>query len=127
MNAPAAPTIRSPGLPTGCLPTYRKELTEVGRGTPMGELLRRYTGIRSDWSRDAGDHAACRARAGRGPGAVSRRAGQAGLLHARCAHRGTTLYYGRVEPGASAAVITAGCSTSRGAASTSPASPAAGP
>jgi phenylpropionate dioxygenase-like ring-hydroxylating dioxygenase large terminal subunit len=25
-------------------------------------------------------------------------AGRAGLLHARCCHRGTTLYYGRVEP-----------------------------
>ena len=25
-------------------------------------------------------------------------AGRPGLLHARCCHRGTTLYYGRVEP-----------------------------
>ena len=72
------------------------KLTEVGRRTPMGELMRRYwhpVGLLQD---------AC---------SVPRRvrilgedlilfrdgAGRAGLVHARCAHRGTTLYYGRVE------------------------------
>jgi nitrite reductase/ring-hydroxylating ferredoxin subunit len=77
-------------------PRHNPKLTEVGRGTPMGELMRRYwhpVGL----SRDASS--------------VPRKvrilcedlilfrdgAGRAGLVHARCAHRGTTLYYGRVE------------------------------
>ncbi len=77
-------------------PTYRSELTLVGAGTPMGELLRRYwhpVGLAAD------------------AGSVPRRVrvlgeelilfrdggGTAGLLYPRCAHRGTTLYYGRVE------------------------------
>ncbi len=72
------------------------ELTEVGRGTPMGELLRRYwhpVGLAAD------------------AGPVPRRVmalgeelilfrdgqGRPGLVHPRCCHRGTTLYYGRVE------------------------------
>ena len=76
--------------------TYRKHLTEVGPGTPMGELLRRYwhpVGLCGD------------------AGATPRRVrvldeelilfrdgqGRAGLLYPRCAHRGTTLYYGKVE------------------------------
>ena len=48
------------------------ELTEVGRGTPMGELLRRYwhpVGLSSH----ATEHAARGAHARRGPGAVPRR------------------------------------------------------
>ncbi len=77
-------------------PTHRRELTEVGRGTPMGELLRRYwhpVGVIGD---------ACRTpRALRVLGedlVLFRDAqGKAGLLHARCAHRGASLYYGRVE------------------------------
>jgi len=81
------------GRPQG---SYRKELTEVGAGTPMGELLRRYwhpVGLTGD---------AC---------AVPRQvkilgenlilfrdgSGRPGLVHPRCAHRGSTLYYGKVE------------------------------
>lgn len=73
------------------------ELTEVGRGTPMGELLRRYwhpVGLSED--------------AGRTPRRVRvlgenlilfrDHQGRAGLLHERCAHRGASLYYGRTEP-----------------------------
>jgi phenylpropionate dioxygenase-like ring-hydroxylating dioxygenase large terminal subunit len=76
--------------------TYKVALTEVRRGTPMGELLRRYwhpVGLCAD------------------AGATPRRVralgedlilfrdghGRAGLVHARCCHRGTTLYYGKVE------------------------------
>jgi phenylpropionate dioxygenase-like ring-hydroxylating dioxygenase large terminal subunit len=72
-------------------------LTEVGAGTPMGELMRRYwhpVGLAAD------------------AGAVPRRVqvlgeelilfrdgqGRAGLLTPHCAHRGTSLYYGKVEP-----------------------------
>jgi hypothetical protein len=76
--------------------THNAKLTEVGRGSPMGELLRRYwhpVGLGSD------------------AGTTPRRvrilgedlilfrdgAGRPGLVHARCCHRGTTLYYGKVE------------------------------
>ncbi len=72
------------------------ELTEVGRGTPMGELLRRYwhpVGLAAD--------AAATPRPVRafGENLILFRDGRgsAGLLHARCCHRGTTLRYGRVE------------------------------
>ena len=73
-------------------------LTEVGRGTPMGELLRRYwhpVGLAT--------HATETPREVRvlGEDLVLFRdpAGRPGLLHARCCHRGTTLYYGKVEAG----------------------------
>jgi nitrite reductase/ring-hydroxylating ferredoxin subunit len=77
-------------------PTSLRELTEVGPGTPMGELLRRYwhpVGL----SADAG--ATPRAVRALGEELVLFRDGQGrpGLVVARCAHRGTTLYYGRVE------------------------------
>ena len=76
--------------------TSRTELTAVGRGTPMGELLRRYwhpIGL----SPDAGD-VPRRVRAlGEDLILFRDRHGRAGLLHARCCHRGTTLYYGKVE------------------------------
>jgi nitrite reductase/ring-hydroxylating ferredoxin subunit len=72
------------------------ELTEVSRGTPMGELLRRY------WHpigliRDAGPKP-LRVRA-LGEDLVLFRDGdgRASLVWARCCHRGTTLYYGKVE------------------------------
>jgi phenylpropionate dioxygenase-like ring-hydroxylating dioxygenase large terminal subunit len=77
-------------------PSYRAELTEVGAGTPMGELLRRYwhpVGLASD----AGE----RPRSVRvlGEDLILFRDGQdrAGLVYPRCAHRGTSLYYGKVE------------------------------
>src|SRR5262249_48357935 len=72
------------------------ELTEVGRGTPMGELMRRYwhpVGL-------AGDAGATpKAIRVLGEDLVLFRdgAGRAGLVWARCCHRGTTLYYGKVE------------------------------
>jgi nitrite reductase/ring-hydroxylating ferredoxin subunit len=76
--------------------THDARLTEVGRGKPMGELLRRYwhaVGLAA--------HATATPRKLRvlGEDLILFRdgAGRAGLLHARCCHRGTTLYYGRVE------------------------------
>jgi phenylpropionate dioxygenase-like ring-hydroxylating dioxygenase large terminal subunit len=77
-------------------PTYHAELTLVGPGTPMGELLRRYwhpVGLSTDAS------------------SVPKKVtifgeelilfrdgmGKPGLLYPRCAHRGTSLYYGKVE------------------------------
>jgi nitrite reductase/ring-hydroxylating ferredoxin subunit len=77
-------------------PTSRDDLTRVGRGTPMGELLRRYwhpVGLASDASatprqiRVLGEDLIL-FRTGRG---------EAALLYPRCAHRGTTLLYGKVE------------------------------
>ncbi len=77
-------------------PTYNAKLTEVGRGTPMGELLRRYwhpVGLSSD--------------AGGTPRPVKILGeelilfrdgqGRPGLVYPRCCHRGTTLYYGKIE------------------------------
>ena len=77
-------------------PSYNARLTEVGRGTPMGELLRRYwhpVGLSSD--------------AGGTPRPVKILGeelilfrdgqGRPGLVYPRCCHRGTTLYYGKVE------------------------------
>ena len=77
-------------------PTYNAKLTEVGRGTPMGELLRRYwhpVGL-------AGDAGATpRPVKVLGEELILFRDGQgrAGLVYPRCCHRGTTLYYGKVE------------------------------
>lgn len=81
------------GLPR---PSFREDLTRVAPGTPMGELLRRYwhpVGLSSD---------ACsvpRKVRVLGEDLILFRdgAGRAGLLYPRCAHRGTTLYYGKVE------------------------------
>ena len=77
-------------------PTYNTRLTEVGRGTPMGELLRRYwhpVGL----SGDAG--ATPRPVKILGEELILFRDGQGrpGLVYPRCCHRGTTLYYGKVE------------------------------
>ena len=77
-------------------PSYRKDLTEVGAGAPMGELLRRYwhpVGLAAEASatpkqvRILGEDLIL-FRDGRG---------RAGLVHPRCAHRGASLYYGKVE------------------------------
>ena len=72
------------------------DLVMVGRRTPMGELLRRY------WHpiglcRDATDTP--KSLRALGEDLILFRDGnsRAGLLHARCCHRGTTLYYGKVE------------------------------
>jgi phenylpropionate dioxygenase-like ring-hydroxylating dioxygenase large terminal subunit len=74
----------------------KTELTDVGRGKPMGELLRRYwhpVGLSSD----AGDTPRKVRALGEDLVLFRDRQGRAGLLHARCCHRGTTLYYGKVE------------------------------
>jgi nitrite reductase/ring-hydroxylating ferredoxin subunit len=76
--------------------THNASLTEVGRGTPMGELLRRY------WH-PVGlvEHATDTPREVRMLGEdlvlFRDKKGRAGLVRARCCHRGTTLYFGRVE------------------------------
>ncbi len=80
---------RRPGEPD-------RELVEVDAGTPAGELLRRY------WhpvATSAEATAIPREVRVLGEDLVLYRAldGTPGLLTPRCCHRGTTLYYGRVE------------------------------
>src|SRR5262249_38660816 len=77
-------------------PSYNARLTEVGRGTPMGELLRRYwhpVGMAADAT------ATPRPIKVLGEELILFRdgAGRPGLVYPRCCHRGTTLYYGKIE------------------------------
>src|SRR5262245_60636196 len=78
------------------LAVIKDDLVRVTRGTPMGQLLRRYwhpVGLAKD---AAGTPKKVRAL---GEDLILFRDGfgQPGLVHARCCHRGTTLYYGKVE------------------------------
>ena len=77
-------------------PSHDAALTEVTRGTPMGELLRRYwhpVGL----AEDAGPRPKQVRILGEGLILFRDGRGRAGLLYPRCCHRGTTLYYGKVE------------------------------
>lgn len=81
------------GLPA---PSYNAQLALVSPGTPGGEFLRRYwhpIGLLEDASK--------RPRQVRvlGEDLILFRdgAGRPGLVYPRCIHRGTTLYYGRIE------------------------------
>jgi nitrite reductase/ring-hydroxylating ferredoxin subunit len=77
-------------------PSFHEELTLVGRGSPMGELMRRY------WQPVAlSEQADATPQVIRALGEelvlFRDGTGQVGLVHPRCAHRGTTLLYGKVE------------------------------
>lgn len=77
-------------------PSYARELTEVGRGTPMGELMRRY------WHpigmiRDATAVPKMVRMLGEDLVLFRDTAGRPGLVHPRCCHRGASLFFGRVE------------------------------
>ena len=97
MNARVIPIVPDTGTAYGKpAPTSRKELTEVGPGTPMGELLRRY------WhpialAGDATDTPRQVRVLGEDLILFRDKAGRAGLVYPHCAHRGTSLFYGRVE------------------------------
>ena len=76
--------------------THNARLTEVGRGTSMGELMRRYwqpVGL-SSYATDLPRQVRAL-----GEDLILFRdgKGRAGLVHPRCAHRGTSLFYGRIE------------------------------
>ena len=76
--------------------TYQASLVEVGRGTPMGELLRRYwhpVGL----SRHVLDTPREVRMLGEDLVLFRDGSGRPGLVWARCSHRGTTLYHGKVE------------------------------
>ncbi len=80
-------------LPAGHHDPY---FTEVRRGTPCGEMLRRY------WhpvgtSRDATTTPTKVRVLGEDLVLFRDGKGRPGLVHDRCCHRGTSLYYGRVE------------------------------
>jgi nitrite reductase/ring-hydroxylating ferredoxin subunit len=76
--------------------SYDAEISEVGPGTPCGEFMRRY------WHPVAlADQATDRPRKVRILGEdlilFRDKSGRPGLLTPRCAHRGTSLFYGKVE------------------------------
>lgn len=71
-------------------------ITEVGRGTPCGEWMRRYWHPVSLSSRVK--HLPLKIRIlGEDLVLFRDKKGRVGLVHPRCCHRGTELYYGRVE------------------------------
>ncbi|MGB5757169.1 MAG: Rieske 2Fe-2S domain-containing protein [Acidimicrobiales bacterium] len=77
-------------------PEVDADLIEVERGTPTGEMLRRY------WhpfavSADADDTPRPVRILGEDLILFRDGRGRPGLVHPRCCHRGTTLYYGKVE------------------------------
>jgi phenylpropionate dioxygenase-like ring-hydroxylating dioxygenase large terminal subunit len=79
--------------------SYDAELAEVGPGTPMGELLRRY------WhpfalSGEIGTELPLPIRAlGEDLVAFRDAEGRAGLMYPRCMHRGASLVLGKIEAG----------------------------
>lgn len=97
MNARTIATAADTGTAYGRpQPTSIRELTEVGQGTPMGELLRRY------WhpvgtTADATDTPRQLRVLGEDLILFRDKSGRPGLVHPNCAHRGTSLYYGKVE------------------------------
>src|SRR5262245_30624598 len=93
MNTPGDAVRTAYDLPP---PSHDASLTHVGRGTPMGELLRRY------WhpvalTTDATDVPKTIRVLSEDLVLFRDKSGRPGLLHSRCAHRGANLYYGRVE------------------------------
>jgi len=86
----AEPTAPARNAYTLAPPTSRDDLVRVGRGTPMGELLRRYwhpVGMAADAGSTPRQVTVL------GEELILFRSGQgeAGPLYPRCAHRGTSL------------------------------------
>ena len=76
--------------------THFADLTEVGAGTPMGELMRRYwqpVGL----AENATDIPKMVRALGEDLVLFRDTSGRPGLVHPRCVHRGASLFYGRVE------------------------------
>ena len=77
-------------------PTHLAALAAVGAGTPMGELMRRYwhpVGLTAD----ANETPRKLRILGEDLILFRDRAGRPGLVYPHCAHRGASLYYGKVE------------------------------
>ncbi|MEJ7930521.1 aromatic ring-hydroxylating dioxygenase subunit alpha [Ramlibacter sp. AN1015] len=90
---PVPPTGTAYGRRPG---THDALLTEVGPGTPCGEFMRRYWQPVTLSERVTTTPAQVRI-LGEDLIVFRDRKGRAGLLYPRCAHRGTSLFYGRVE------------------------------
>ena len=76
--------------------TFDAELTLVGPGTPMGELMRRYwhpIGL----TQDATDTPRQIRALGEDLILFRDKSGRPGLVHPRCCHRGASLFFGKVE------------------------------
>lgn len=78
------------------VPSFDPDLIEVEAGTPTGEMLRRYW---HPFAVAADATSVPKAVRVLGEDLILFRDGQGrpGLVHPRCCHRGTTLYYGKVE------------------------------
>jgi len=76
--------------------SHDPDLTEVGAGSPMGELMRRYW-HQISLSEDATDLPAAVRILGEDLILFRSTDGQPGLVHPRCVHRGSSLLYGRVD------------------------------
>ena len=80
-------------------PTYNARLTEVGRGTPMGELMRRYwIPVLFSEQLPGPDCAPVRVKLlGEKLVAFRNSEGRVGLVDERCPHRTASMYFGRNE------------------------------
>jgi phenylpropionate dioxygenase-like ring-hydroxylating dioxygenase large terminal subunit len=77
--------------------TYKANLVEVGPGTPMGELMRRYWQPFFPSSLLTSDRPRRVRLLGEELILFRDKQGRAGLMHEHCCHRGASLFYGRVE------------------------------
>ncbi|MFF4806316.1 Rieske 2Fe-2S domain-containing protein [Streptomyces sp. NPDC001351] len=78
-------------------PSHDARLTEVGPGTPMGEALRRYWHPVANSGALTSEVPHCTRVLGEDLIVFRDGAGRAGVVFERCAHRGSSLYYGRIE------------------------------
>ncbi len=76
---------------------YNKRLAEVGPGTPMGELMRRYWQPFFTSAKLTADKPRRVRLLGEDLILFRDKKGRPGLVYERCWHRGTSLYYGRIE------------------------------
>jgi phenylpropionate dioxygenase-like ring-hydroxylating dioxygenase large terminal subunit len=95
-------TIPDTGIDTGTgygrpAPSHNARLTEVGPGTPMGEAMRRYWHPVASSATLTADLPHRIRVLGEDLVVFRDGQGQAGVVNERCAHRGASLYYGRIE------------------------------
>lgn len=77
--------------------TYKSDLVEVGPGTPMGELMRRYWHPCFDSAALTSDRPRKVRLLGEDLILFRDKGGRPGLMHEHCCHRGTSLFFGRIE------------------------------
>jgi phenylpropionate dioxygenase-like ring-hydroxylating dioxygenase large terminal subunit len=95
-------TVTSSGPDTGTgygrpASSHDARLTEVGPGTPMGEALRRYWHPIASSSALTSDLPHRTKILGEDLIVFRTRSGRPGVVFERCAHRGSSLFYGRIE------------------------------